>query len=109
MPANDVLQDVKLRLRFNSSGLDDFLQPYITEIGARIRHYCNLEEIPIELEAVWASMTVDAYRAEQSEAVKDVKIGDTSVKTSGYVMKSSLDDLVYNYRIDLNRYRKMRW
>ena len=123
MAASDVLTKVKLRLGLIDILYDELIDSYVQEIGQRILNYCNILEIPIELESTWASMTIDALRIEQPSipeiantngGATEIQIGDTSVKPSvdsglTNTAKSVIDKVVLNYRIDLNRYRKMRW
>lgn len=118
-----VLAIVKTRLRIPEDNHDDLINSYITEIGNRIKHYCNISEVPATFEGTWASMVIDALKVEQStvEAIADnidsgesIKIGDTSVapaKSEGITStsKKAIDEVVLNYRVDLNRYRKLRW
>lgn len=123
MPASEVLATVKLRLRLDDSH-DALIDSYVQEIGQRILHYTNMTDIPAELEHTWASMVVDALRIDQpnDEQIaatvgggESMKIGDTSVTSGGSggglsnTSKSVIDQVVLNYRIDLNRYRRMRW
>ena len=124
MPATEanVLALVKLRLGLPDEW-DVLVSSYVQEIGRRILHYTNLTEIPAELEHTWASMTIDAIRIEQpklpgveetSGAGEEITIGDTSsrpAQASGLTntAKSVIDQVVLNYRVDLNRYRKLRW
>lgn len=117
----DVLSVVKLRL--GDDGQDELIKTYIDEIGQRILHYCNLTEMPDGLKLTWSSMTIDALRIEQPnlEGVEQttaesesVTVGDTSTapaKSAGLTnaAKSVIDQVVLNYRVDLNRYRKVRW
>ena len=112
-----------VRLRLGISDQDELITSYIEEIGERIKHYCNNSEIPDGLKSTWASMVIDALRIEQPnlEGVEDttsggesIKIGDTSVSpAAGSVLtnasKSVIDQVVLNYRVDLNRYRRLRW
>lgn len=122
--AAEVLRIVKLRLGFKDETNDALIDSYITEIGWRIMHYCNINEIPNDLTHVWASMVMDALRVEQStipeieDSMPDglnTKIGDTSVSSassSGEVTplnKSVIDSIVLNYKADLIRYRRVRW
>ncbi|WP_213528715.1 phage head-tail connector protein [Paenibacillus cisolokensis] len=122
MPATDVLKTVKLRLGLDDSH-DELIDSYVQEIGQRILHYTNLAEIPAELEHTWASMVIDALRIEQPNmpgiaettgAGESVTIGDTSsapARPAGLTntAKSAIDTVVLNYRVDLNRNRKLRW
>lgn len=121
--SDTVLQIVKVRLGIENNVLDSLINTYVTEIGQRILHYTNQTEIPVELEHVWAAMTIDALRIEQpnlpgiketASANMSVTVGDTSsapAKSSGLTndAKSVIDEVVLNYRVDLNRYRKLRW
>lgn len=124
MPATEanVLKLVKLRLAL-SDEWDALVDSYVQEIGRRILHYCNLDQVPDVLEHTWASMTIDALRIEQpklpgiaetSGEVEQVTVGDTSTapaKPAGLTntAKSVIDEIVLNYRVDLNRYRRLRW
>jgi hypothetical protein len=122
MPATDVLAKVKLRLGMDDSH-DALIDSYVQEIGRRILHYTNLTEIPAELEYTWASMVIDALRIEQPSLPgltemtgggEEIRVGDTSTapaKPAGLTntAKSAIDAVVLNYRLDLNRYRKLRW
>lgn len=122
----EVLGIVKIRLGLTDE-LDTLINSYIREIGRRIRHFCNISNIPDDLTDVWASMVMDAVRVElpNVEEITDsigddggtVKIGDTSVggggSSSGEGMttlnKSVIDEVVLNYKVDLIHYRRLRW
>jgi hypothetical protein len=125
MPAAEsaaVLSIVKLRLGLTDEW-DALVSSYVQEIGQRILHYTNLSEVPNALEHTWASMVIDALRIEQpklpgieetSGAGEEITVGDTSTKPaqgSGLTntSKTVIDTVVFNYRTDLNRYRKLRW
>lgn len=121
-----VLEIAKLRLGLADSTQDALITSYITEIGWRIKHYCNISTIPDDLIYVWTSMTSDAVRVdlpnvdEIADSVggggANVKVGDTSVSGGSgsggglsNTAKSAIDRVVFDYRIDLHRYRRMRW
>lgn len=120
----NVLETTKLRLGLTDTAQDALITSYITEIGWRIKHYCNISTIPDDLLYVWASMVVDAVRVDlpnvdeiaDSVGGGNVKVGDTSVSggsSSGgglsNTAKSVIDKVVFDYRLDLHRYRRMRW
>lgn len=119
----EVLTLVKKRLQLADDALDALIESYVDEIEQRILHYCNLTRVPPGLKWTWASMVIDALRIEQSsveeiDATADrgasVRVGDTSVTPSSAggvtnTSKSVIDQVVLNYRVDLNRYRKLRW
>lgn len=121
-----VLETVKLRIGLADDTQNALITSYITEIGLRIKHYCNITTIPDDLIFVWASMTTDAVRVdlpnvdEVADSVggggSNVKVGDTSVSGGSgsggglsNTAKSVIDQVVFNYRVDLHRYRRMRW
>lgn len=121
-----VLETAKLRLGLAYTTQDALITSYITEIGWRIKHYCNISTIPNDLIYVWTSMTIDAVRVdlpnvdEIADSVggggANVKVGDTSVSGGSgsggglsNTAKSAIDQVVFDYRIDLHRYRRMRW
>lgn len=121
----EVLEIVKLRLQLEDDKLDALISSYIKEVGRRILHYCNIRSIPDALIYVWASMVMDAVRVELSaiDEIADstdggisLKIGDTSTAPSSgsnndatSTSKKVIDEVVLNYRVDLNHYRRMRW
>lgn len=122
--AADVWDIVKLRLDLADESQKPLIDTYIAEIEHRIKHYCNIRRLPDGLLFVWSSMTVDAVRVDLSNVDEiadtvgggsNIKVGDTSVSSgssgSGVTntSKSVIDQVVLNYKADLNHYRKIRW
>lgn len=119
----EILALVKTRLHSLDASQDPLINSYISEIENRILHYCNADIIPDGLKFTWTAMVMDVLRVEQSsvdeianttDQGETVKLGDTAVapaKSPGLTntTKSVIDEIVVNYRIDLNRYRKLRW
>lgn len=119
----DIWEMVKLRLQLKDDTLQPLIDSYVDDIGQRIMNYCGISIIPVGLKFTWVSMTIDAVRidlpgiGEIADTVgggENVKIGDTSVSpasASGVsnVSKGSIERIVTNYSIDLNRFRKLRW
>lgn len=117
----EVLGIVKTRLKITDDTDDTSINSYIIEIGWRILNVCNRKDIPEALIYVWASMVIDALRIEQPQKFGtddsnglNIKIGDTSVgpaSKSGVTAtsKSVIDQVVFDYRADLYRWRKMKW
>lgn len=120
---SEIWETVKLRLGLADDSLKLLVESYILEIEHRILHYCNISNIPTGLNFIWASMVIDAVRidlphvdeiADTTGGGETIKIGDTqispsSVKSITNTNKEVIDKVVLNYRVDLNRYRKMRW
>ncbi|HIW31296.1 MAG TPA: DNA-packaging protein [Candidatus Paenibacillus intestinavium] len=124
MTSEKVWPIVKLRLGLTDDTLKSLIETYIDEIERRIKHYCNIQRLPDALLFTWVSMTIDAVRIDlpNVDEIDDtvsggsnVKVGDTSVSGGSTgnavsnVSKSVIDEVVLNYRHDLNHYRKLRW
>lgn len=123
MIREDIWPIVKRRLKLADDSLKETVMDYIEEIENRIIHYSHVPMVPDGLKFTWVSMTMDVLRvelptvdeiAETADTGENVKIGDTSVSPGGSkavtnMSKSVIDEVVLNYRIDLNRYRKLRW
>lgn len=119
-----VLTIIKTRSGIENDEKDGIIETYIKEIGRRILHYCQRKDIPDDLNWVWASMVMDALKVEMpkefgggdSAAGLNIKIGDTSIapassSKAGLMStgKSVIDQVVLNYLVDLQRWRKMKW
>lgn len=117
-----VAEVIKQRYKLPES-LDGLVNSYIDETGLHIMNYLGLDtvdEIPAALKFTWANIAMGAFKADQSHLEElddilmtdiDMKIGDTSVKTSasGSSSGGSVAMAVQAYISDLNRYRKLRW
>ncbi|MNI47653.1 hypothetical protein D3C73_1021840 [compost metagenome] len=119
MSQDEVAAIIKRRWGLPES-FDALVRSYIDEAGARIAIYIGrdtVEEIPPTLVYTWANIAMSAFKAEQSHLPEldeimstavDLKIGDTSIKTSSGGTRG-LTAAVTAYSSDLNRYRRMRW
>ncbi|MEC1716611.1 head-tail connector protein [Schinkia azotoformans] len=113
-----VLEIVKEKLP-NSQLTDNALQVYIDEVGQSIKTYCNRSDIPSELTFVHANMVVDLIKGDEKKAapgdnqvVTSIKEGDTQVSYGGMNMtlgETVVEDILHNYKKQLNKFRKMRW
>ena len=104
----------------------------IDEVGEEIKNYCNIDIIPDGLRYTWANMAIDLakYQYEVNNPVDDIldaldatdvstlKIGDTQIALGrnnserAKALKShrpNLDQIILNYKAQLNRYRRMVW
>lgn len=123
--ASDVWPIVKTRLGLIDDNLQPLIDTYIAEIEFRIKHYCNISQLPDDLLFVWASMVIDAVRVDLPNVGEiddtvggqgsNIKVGDTSVSGGGSgggltnTSKAVIDQVVFDYRADLHHYRRMRW
>lgn len=96
----------------------------LEETGQFIRNYCNRDCIPSEMNFIWANMALDLLNGayitpnliDSSEAIRPCEVssfsaGDMSVSRGSDTMahKVNLDNLLLNYRDQLNRFRLMYW
>jgi hypothetical protein len=120
------LEIVKIKLE-NSNLSEDILQLYndkviqlhIDEVGQSIKTYCNRTDIPQELTYVHANMVMEQIEGKERKAadednsvVTSIKEGDVQVSygsKSSTLSEVSADDLLHNYKKQLNKFRKMRW
>lgn len=112
-----VLNIVKRKL--SDPPADDDLLLGIMEIGQFIMSYCNLTVIPNDLMFVHANMVIDFYEIqrksesdEDTQTVSSVKEGDVTVQfgTAKTALREGItESLLFNYKDQLNKFRKLRW
>lgn len=106
----------------------------IEEVEQEVKNYCRIDKVPEELRFTVANMAIDLIRYELEAVGEDtdvtqeisiadvasVKMGDTTINLGGgsentgadrarNSHKANLDDVVMNYRSQLNRFRRMVW
>lgn len=117
----------------NKGGLsDDEILLNVKEVEQTILNYCQIPRVPVQLQFVWANMTVDLilYLIEMNNTPEDpmdgldvsdlssVKVGDTSVYIGDKYRSnqrsrilqshnSNLDELVMGYTKQLNQFRRI--
>lgn len=114
---DQVLNIVKRKLTDPPSDEDLLLD--IMEIGQYILNYCNIAVIPEELMFVHANMVLDYYEIQRKsnddesiQAVSSVKEGDVTVQfgtTKTALREGVTESLLFNYKDQLNKFRKLRW
>jgi hypothetical protein len=94
---------------------DMLLQFAIDDTKELILSYCNLEELPIGTLNTAYRMAMDLYRNENLGnedsslgSISSISEGDTSVSYRSNTAEFK-DSLLKNYKIQLNRYRKLVW
>lgn len=133
----DVVKIVKAKNKritdMDNGGLsDEEILLNVQEVEQTILNYCQIPRVPVQLNFVWANMSVDLilYLIEMNNKPEDpldsldvsdlssVKIGDTSVfvgdkyrsNLRSRILQShnaNLDELVTNYTQQLNRFRRI--
>ncbi len=109
---------------------DSIVLEALEEVEQYIKNYCRIPRVPNALKYVWANLALDLLRTQFPEVlegagggtttdavvtgtVSAIVRGDTEVRFSakddgnggGYVHKPEMDDLVYNYKGILQRFR----
>ena len=132
MDRNQVIEIIKAKDLYNDLS-PDLISISIDEVEQVVLNYCMIPVVPDALRFTVANMTLDLlkYQLEVSKPatqmdigdidisdVSGVKVGDTSVdigesrrdnvrKSRLNSHKSNLDDIVMNYRSQLNRFRRL--
>lgn len=80
----------------------------IARVTQQVKNYCNLEEIPEALNFTIADMVVDLQRERSGDCINftDTDMGDTSYSFS---VDDAIDNLVRDYKSNLNSFRRLRW
>ncbi len=106
-----------LKMILGVTGKDELLQFTLDTVIDEVKNYCNITEIPSELDNIILRMAADVWRSEgygnegKPQTATSVSRGDVSVSFDGQStatisgMKSILDD----YRAQLAAFRKLRW
>lgn len=120
-----------VRSKLNNNEIADFdIIIAIEEVAEVIKNYCNITDIPEGLKYTWANMATDLVRYQNAldnaghspqfntDDVSTLKIGDTQIGLGGNESANSkllaghkinLDDIILNYKAQLQRYRRMVW
>lgn len=115
----------------SESVTDDELDLAIEEVSRVIKNYCNILSIPDDLIFTHANMTVDLIRYQITKSgsssgstsgsisavgnISSVKLGDMNLSISSTGTGDSnahtnmLDDLVLNYKTQLDQFREIWW
>lgn len=132
MPYSDKIDIINKKMVMTPFVLED-IELALEEVELAILNYCNLYEIPKALKFVWCNMTIDLlkYNRETNIAPDDVlssfdpsdvstiRVGDTSISLGDKYRsnarsrtltshQANLDDIVMNYRQQLNQFRRMK-
>lgn len=122
-----VYETVLNRLGENSIG-SALLQSYIEEVETVIMNYINRGYVPMPLRYVFVNMVLDLLKSEAINgninndtladagigALASIQDGDTEIKfatskTSTGAHVADVDSLLYNYQLQLNKYRLIKW
>ena len=104
-----------LGISLDDNTKDVYLEFVLDDIFQIIKDYCNIKEVPEELNATVLKMAIDLYRnknlGEEDNSlgsISSVSEGDTTVSYRSNVHEFK-DSLVNDYKAQLNRYRRLVW
>lgn len=97
------LEKLKLILGIKGSDKDELLLYLLKSTEQKILNYCNINELPVELEHVLIEMTAAYYESSDGVA-SSVRIGDTSVEYA-----KDDDSIFHDYKAQLHCFRRLVW
>lgn len=123
-----IIKNKRHKMVFVDSEIEDCLK----EVEQVIKNYCRIPEVPVALKYTWCNMSLDLllYNHEVNTMPDDVldafdpsdvstiKVGDTSISLGDKYRNNArsrtlqshnanLDDIVTNYRAQLNQFRRL--
>lgn len=90
----------------------------IDEVKQTILNYCHIDTVPAALNYTWANMALDLLLYQQGVTsgetqtgpVSSISEGDTTVTFGGEnAHQAKLDDMVLDYRAQLQTFRQVKW
>lgn len=123
-----ILTNIKILLNMSleDTSKDQILNYLKETITQRVKNYCNLEEVPKELEFILVEMISAIYKNKYATenissitptvsvgAIKSETIGDYSVTYATSTDKTTssnntVDDVLNDYKSQLNKFRKLK-
>ncbi|MCG6796353.1 head-tail connector protein [Geobacillus sp. YHL] len=94
------LENVKTLLGISNNTQDNLLNLYLTRATSFVKNYCNIDEIPSELDEVIEDIAVYRYRMNGVENVKS--------ESKGSLSETYRDSLPDDIIAQLNRYRRVK-
>lgn len=108
-----MIEEIKLVLEIKDNSKDELINYYIKSITDDVLDYCNLKEIPSQLEMFIKNKVISIFRYEFNEykGIKSISEGDTKLEVA--VENNGADSLVYslndNDRKKLRNFRKVKF
>lgn len=94
------IDNVKTLLGISDTSSDSLLNLYLSRAEKFVKNYCNIDEIPLELDEVIEDIVVFRYRMNGVENMKS--------ETKGSLSESYRESLPDDILTQLNRFRKVR-
>ena len=99
------LEKLKMFLGIEGNEEDELLNFLLESTEQKILNYCNIDELPFELENVLVEMAARFYNSPDG-IVFATKIGDTSVN---YSTTKDEQNIIHDYKAQLHRFRRLSW
>lgn len=109
------LEKLKRLLGIEDDSKDFILEFAIERVEEVIKNYCNIKEIPTELNNTVISMTMELYRIEnfgsegEAKDIKSIQVGDTTTTFESKSNKDTSKELLKNYKAQIDPFRNLRW
>ena len=99
------LEKLKMLLGIEGTDEDELLTFILESTEQKILNYCNINELPAELENVLIEMAARFYNSPDGVA-DSMKVGDTSVS---YSTTKDEQNIIHDYKAQLCRFRRLNW
>lgn len=109
------LDKLKMLLGITDNAEDERLTFVLELVIDEIRNYCNISEIPKELQNVLIRICMDVWRGGAygtdgiPQAVESVRRGDSDITFGASTMYESVQSIMTQYKAQLNAFRNLRW
>lgn len=109
------LEKLKQLLGITDDTKDFILEFALEKAEDTIKNYCNIKEIPVELNNIVLSMAMELYRLENfgneegKKEVKTIQVGDTTTTFETSKDMNVAEELLKDYKAQLDPFRKLRW
>lgn len=109
------LEKLKQLLGITDDSKDFVLEFTIERIEDTIKNYCNIEEIPAELNNIVLSMAMELYRIENfgseevGKTIKSIAVGDTTTTFETNTGKDTIKGLLKDFESQIDPFRRVRW
>lgn len=107
---------LKQLLGITDTEKDIALEFVLADTKQRIMNYCNIDNLPQELETTMYRMAIDIYKnesigsTEDNMTTKSISEGDTSVTFDKRAYDSGYSNsIIKSYIPQLNRFRRLVW
>lgn len=109
-----MLEKIKLLLGLAGNDSQDELLSYLLKSTVhKILSFCNIDELPAQLEYVAIEITIKSYRSQQADVnqdkvVKALTVGGVRTEFQDSKAGSGIDQVIDSYKQQLLRFKRTR-